>query len=84
MLHGDVGDNLRHGAKCLIARLLGMGLVWFNPETRDLLLDRGLPHVTEEGTVDWRGGGGHVVGVARGVHVVHHVGLARPCHTGLV
>ena len=84
MLHGDVGHNLWHGAKGLIARFLGLGLVRFYPETRDLLLDRGLPHVAEEGTVDRGGGGGHVVGVARPVHVVHHVGLPRPRHAGLM
>ena len=82
MLHGQVRHHFMHRVEGFIARLLGMRLVWLHPQTGDLLLD-GLPHVPEECPV-CRGHG--LVGVARGVHVVHglDVSLAGPCHAGLV
>ena len=79
VLHGQVTHNLRHAPECLVARLLGRGLVWLHPEAGDLLLDPRAPHVAaahvaEEGAVGGHRGGHRPVtpGVA-GVHVVHHV-----------
>ena len=50
VLHGDVGNNLMHGIKQLVARLLSTaGVATVDPQTAEFLFD-GRSHVTEEGT----------------------------------
>lgn len=50
MLHGQVGDELVHGAESFVAGLFRVAeLLRFDPLTDELLFN-GLPHVTEEGT----------------------------------
>lgn len=66
VLHGDVCDQLVHGAKSFVAALLGVAqLFGVDPLTDELLLDALLPHVAEEGT-----------GVM-GCHVHTHVHIHR-------
>ena len=63
MLHGDVRDQLVHGAKSFVAALLRVAeLLGVDPLADELLLDALLPHVAEKGT-----------GVVVGCHVHPHV-----------
>lgn len=63
VLHGDVRDQLVHGAESFVAALLGVAeLLGVDPLADELLLDALLPHVAEEGT-----------GVVVGCHVHPHV-----------
>lgn len=63
MLHGDVRDQLVHGAKSFVATLLRVAeLLGVDPLADELLLDALLPHVAEKGT-----------GVVVGCHVHPHV-----------
>ena len=63
VLHGDVRDQLVHGAKSFVAALFGVAeLLGVDPLADELLLDALLPHVAEKGT-----------GVVVGCHVHPHV-----------
>lgn len=70
VLHGDVRDQLVHGAESFVATLLGVAqLLWVDPFTDELLLDALLPHVAKEGT-------GVVVVVGSHVHPHVHIHAA--------
>lgn len=65
VLHGDVGDQLVHGAESFIATFFGIvQLLGVDPLADELLLDALLPHVAEKGT--W-------VVVVVGCHVHAHI-----------
>lgn len=69
VLHGDVRDQLVHGAESFVATLLGVAqLLWVDPFTDELLLDALLPHVAKEGT--------GVVLVSSHVHTHVHIHAA--------
>ena len=80
VLHGDVGDNLMHGAVDLAARLPGHGRqVGVDPHAGDLLLEW-TPHVAEEGSLMRRRDRRHPhpVHVSGGVHLVAHLVRGGP------
>lgn len=77
MLHGDMCNQLVHGAEGPVAALLGPAQLGFlDPLTGQLLLD-GLPHVTEEGARP-------VVGRHVHAHVHVHGAVVGELRTGRV